>query len=122
MGGKRKELQVEGAEAEAEAEDGPEGRGRGGSASPRLRRPACAEQGQARTHMLGLQSRSLYDSEWVVSGLPAGFSPAACGVRTETKQNKSRDTAQTGPIGGAGASLTSHGEAGARIRAAGCSL
>lgn len=86
MGGKRKELQVEG--AEAEAEDGPEGRGRGGSASPRLRRPACAEQGQARTHMLGLQSRSLYDSEWVVSGLPAGFSPAACGVRTETKQNK----------------------------------
>lgn len=64
---------------------------------------------------------------WVLSGLPAIFSPAARGVWAETKPSQSQDTVQT-HRGAAETALTSHGEAVAetpaasRTLAAACSL
>lgn len=88
----RGKLKREEGEERSWRSQGPRARAAPGSARP----PARAERGQARTHMVGLQSRSLNYCEWVVSGLPRARSAPRLPAVGGQKQNRSRDTTATG--------------------------
>lgn len=118
---RREELEVAG--AGAEAEDSP--RGAGAAAEPQHLPRVChprARSGVKRGLTWSDCRAALNYCEWVVSGLPEIFSPAACGVRAETKTKQITGHNQDGPFAATGTSRTSRRKAGAGIGAAACSL